>query len=434
MKSEQDRAQAWRQAQQQHARGEWDAAESAYRGFLNLPERAAEARHWLGFLLLQRDRPAEALPLLIEAVERDGSHPEWHFNLGLAHARLEQAAAAAAALTVAVERSPRQYYYWTNLAAQLTALRRYADAERACRQALALDEDCPDGHYLLSAALRAQGRHAEARRSNARGVLAEAEGRLPPIVRAQAYCDLGRRDEAQALARAWLAQEPGHPVAEHLSRAFADAGAAEGCSVAYVEYVFDAEAERFDRNLGRLRYAGPALVADYLAAHPLADGAAALDLGCGTGLIGAALRGRVARLTGVDLSAGMLRQARARQCYDALHRAELRAHLRADRACYALICCMDTLIYLGELDEALALMAARLSADGVLLFSTERLDDGGGQAYRLDASGRYRHSPAYLAEALAGAGLQAETMRDAAIREEAGSPVPGQFVAARRAG
>ena len=48
-------------------------------------------------------------------------------------------------------------------------------------------------------------------------------------------------------------------------------------------------------------------------------GGPVLDLACGTGLVGEALATRgFARLTGVDLSADMLGQARAKGCYDRL--------------------------------------------------------------------------------------------------------------------
>ena len=47
-----------------------------------------------------------------------------------------------------------------------------------------------------------------------------------------------------------------------------------------------------------------------------------LDLGCGTGLAGEALRRRAAWLEGVDLSSGMIDQARRKGLYDRLEVAE----------------------------------------------------------------------------------------------------------------
>jgi predicted TPR repeat methyltransferase len=43
----------------------------------------------------------------------------------------------------------------------------------------------------------------------------------------------------------------------------------------------------------------------------------ALDLGCGTGMVGAALKVRgVAEIIGIDASAGMIEVAKQKNCYD----------------------------------------------------------------------------------------------------------------------
>ena len=89
---------------------------------------------------------------------------------------------------------------------------------------------------------------------------------------------------------------------------------------AYVARLFDDYAPRFDAHLTKnLGYRAPALIADALSAvAPGRRFASALDLGCGTGLMGEALRGRVDHLTGVDLSAAMIAKARERGVYDGL--------------------------------------------------------------------------------------------------------------------
>ena len=87
------------------------------------------------------------------------------------------------------------------------------------------------------------------------------------------------------------------------------------CPQAYVARLFDDYAPRFDAHLiESLAYRAPALIADALdSAAPGRRFAHALDIGCGTGLMGQAVRGRVDHLTGVDLSPRHDRQsARAR--------------------------------------------------------------------------------------------------------------------------
>ena len=79
---------------------------------------------------------------------------------------------------------------------------------------------------------------------------------------------------------------------------------------AYIATLFDQHAEAFEDILvDGLGYAVPMMARDIL--QRLAPGpyARLLDLGCGTGLAGVALRDMAGHLTGVDLSEAMLGQA-----------------------------------------------------------------------------------------------------------------------------
>ena len=103
------------------------------------------------------------------------------------------------------------------------------------------------------------------------------------------------------------------------------AGFGDGAMPAgYVRALFDQYAPDFDRALGEgLSYRAPALLLAAIAAACKDCGramrfGAMLDLGCGTGLAGAAFRPHVDWLTGVDLSSGMIAQARAKGLYDRL--------------------------------------------------------------------------------------------------------------------
>src|SRR5262245_56210060 len=80
----------------------------------------------------------------------------------------------------------------------------------------------------------------------------------------------------------------------------------------YVRALFDQYAKHYDLSLLQgLDYRGPQLLFDAVMAACEALGRVpwfgrALDLGCGTGLAGAAFATRVDSLVGVDLSAGMI--------------------------------------------------------------------------------------------------------------------------------
>ncbi len=206
-------------------------------------------------------------------------------------------------------------------------------------------------------------------------------------------------------------------------------------SPAYVRALFDGYAPRFERHLvGGLAYIGPELVSDALPRAPERF-AAALDLGCGTGLMGAAIRERVGHLAGVDLSPGMLTLARAktwqgRPLYDRVAEGELGAFLAGEPHASTDLClAADVLIYVADLGPVLAGIGRVLRPGGLVAFTVQSHDGSGAV---LGADGRYAHADSHIAEAAAATGLEVLTQRSADVRREAGLPVPGRVVVLRR--
>lgn len=200
---------------------------------------------------------------------------------------------------------------------------------------------------------------------------------------------------------------------------------------AYVRALFDGYAPRFERHLVEgLRYVGPALVAEVLPPEP-ARFEVALDLGCGTGLAGAAIAHRVGRLAGVDLSPAMLAQARAKGCYDRLVAGELGAFLSEEPADSADLCiAADVFIYCADLAPILAGIARVLRPGGWAAFTIQSPPEGEGEPLvRLGTDGRYAHGDAHLLTAAEAAGLAVRVLREATVRFEGGRPVPGRIAA-----
>ncbi len=85
-------------------------------------------------------------------------------------------------------------------------------------------------------------------------------------------------------------------------------------------------AESYDREIGESGYAAPARCAAALAAAATDLTAPMIDIGCGTGLSGAAFRDAgFTAIDGTDVSEAMLAQARARNVYRALRLDEVMA-------------------------------------------------------------------------------------------------------------
>jgi predicted TPR repeat methyltransferase len=194
---------------------------------------------------------------------------------------------------------------------------------------------------------------------------------------------------------------------------------------AYVARLFDDYAPRFDKHLtDNLGYRAPALIAEALSSvAPGRRFASVLDLGCGTGLMGEALRGRADRLAGVDLSAAMIAKARERGLYDRLVIGDAVAMLgREPSGVFDLIVAADALVYTGDLAPLFAAVPTALTADRLFAFSVETCE---GDGFKLEPAMRFAHSRSYVETKAREVGLRPLLVQSASTRREAGADAPG---------
>jgi predicted TPR repeat methyltransferase len=226
--------------------------------------------------------------------------------------------------------------------------------------------------------------------------------------------------------RATLAADPSDTQGATARLALIGAGSAPyALPQAYVARLFDDYAPRFNAHLTeKLAYRGPELIAETLeAAAPGRRFSSALDVGCGTGLMAEAIRKRVDRLTGVDLSPAMVAKARQRGLYDALEVGDATAFLRGSApGAFDCILAADTFCYFGDLKPILAACVRALAAGGLFAFTTEIFD---GDGFQLQANMRFAHARGYVETLARDAGLRPLLQRAASTRREAGTGAPG---------
>jgi predicted TPR repeat methyltransferase len=201
---------------------------------------------------------------------------------------------------------------------------------------------------------------------------------------------------------------------------------------AYVRTLFDQYAGRFDGELrDTLHYRAPALlrraIDDVFGAERRF--ARALDLGCGTGLMGEAMRGKVDELVGVDLSPAMLAVAERKRIYGRLVVGDLIAFLATEDRPFDLIVAADVLVYFDDLAPVLRLAARRLAASGAIAFSVET---HAGDGVILRDTLRFAHGEPHL-RAAAAAALDVAFLAKASTRTEKNSPVEGLLAVLRAA-
>jgi predicted TPR repeat methyltransferase len=157
-----------------------------------------------------------------------------------------------------------------------------------------------------------------------------------------------------------------------------------------------------------------------------------LDAGCGTGLCGPLLAPFARRLVGVDLSAGMLEHARAKNVYDGLHQAELTAFIAGHPQAFDIIVSADTLVYFGALEDTFAVAVQALRPHGILVFTLEEwVTDDPAATYCIRPHGRYNHAAGYVERLLAAHALDVHIDRGE-LRMESGLPVAGLIVRAHK--
>ncbi|MDP3406932.1 class I SAM-dependent methyltransferase [Bosea sp. (in: a-proteobacteria)] len=254
---------------------------------------------------------------------------------------------------------------------------------------------------------------------------------------------LGHREEAATAWRQCLDLDPNDHFGARLDLARIGAMPAEDAtSENFSGTLFDAYAERFDSHLTQaLHYNAPTLLMAALTTACDNAGRAlrfdtVLDLGCGTGLMGEAIRNEAGFLAGCDVSPRMIERARAKTTdaggplYDKLAVAGLTAFLssRPD-ASVDLVLAADVFVYLGDLRPAFAQTSRVLKRGGLFAFTVQSHD---GEGVVVGADRRFAHGESWLRQRLAETGLRIVALEPASTRQDRDIAVPGLLVVAER--
>lgn len=392
---------AWLMLGRAHARAEqWQEAGHALQQALTVDPRLVEAHLELGNVRRMENRPDEARSHYELALRLNPAHSEAHASLGsllYSQGHLDEALAS---FLQALRINPHLPHVHFNLGVLQQQLGRpVAEAEASYREAVRLRPDFIEAHHNLGRLLMAQG---------------------------------DRQRAAESFEQI-LRFKPDHAIALYMLSALGTVPAPSTAPSEYVAGLFDDYAERFDKHLVQeLQYRIPehlrAAMGRMLGqAHGELN---ILDLGCGTGLCGPLFRDLAARLTGVDLSAGMIDKARARGIYDGLHVGDITTFLAGSDSVYDLIIAADVFVYVGELADVFAACTAALKPGGYFAFSLEAADDA--ENYRLQPTGRYAQSSRYIRGLAQAQMLQEAGFDQVVVRTTNGAPIPGYVFILRR--
>ncbi len=371
--------------------GVLERARSCFERSLELaPDRASVLGN-LGATLFRLQRWQEAVPVLRRTTEVDPHYAQAWISLGLCHEALARWSEAADVLERGLALEPEQADVWQICGECHERAGRPQPALHAFDRAIELDPDSAAAWSARAGVLRDLGRLEEAAESYERAVAAGGDPEL----------------HAYYLAAVRGGEGPAAPPRT------------------YVERLFDQYATDFESHLvEQLRYRGH----EWLLKPLLESGRrfrTVLDLGCGTGLCGALLAPLADAIDGVDLSSGMLEQARARGIYRELTHEDLATFLSGAERRADLVVAADVFIYVGALDTVFPAVRRILQPGGCFAFTVELAPDT--DDFRLQSSLRYAHSEAYVRRLAATCGFRVCELNRAPLRHNRQEPLDALY-------
>lgn len=314
--------------------------------------------------------------------------------------------------------------------------RKAGDLERSVRllrHALTIVPNDPQLRLMIATDLQRHRQHDESLQVWNSLATEFPETVEPRLARVQIA--LAKNDPAGAKADAdWLVEkEPANETFQYY-QAVANGKVPDSQPAALTMGLFDWYAETFDAQLvGSLAYRLPKLVADRILAERADKKFNVLDLGCGTGLLGACLGRLQGALVGVELSSKMIEQAAKHGVYDKFHTVNLHDALEATPdSLYEIIAALDVFVYAGTVDKAIPNAHRILTPGGQFVASFEEAAVDGPNM-ELRPSGRYAHKRSHVQSVFEQAGFVDVVVQDVLLRMEAGNPLNGYVVWGRKA-
>lgn len=213
----------------------------------------------------------------------------------------------------------------------------------------------------------------------------------------------------------------GHPSKEHILDGI-HGRTSHHPPEGYIESLFDKYAVKYESHLRNvLSYQVPELVGRLVNKYSLMP-RTMLDLGCGTGLCSDHIESP--HRVGIDVSHQMLRYAKERNTYEALHLGDVTTVCKGLSETFDLVVAGDVFVYIGRLDELMVEISRVLNSGGYVIFSTESSTKAD---HHLSYTGRYQHSSEYIQQMTSAAGLSLIEKQEVQLRREEGRWVKGDL-------
>ncbi len=374
----------------------------------------------LGNALVRQDKNKKAMSFFKKASVLDVISPIPYNDLGNAMVSIRQNKVAISNYIKAVQLAPNLAAIYNNIGSALTKDVQYKDALKFFKIAANVDPTLNHLYANSGNVLEKLGLYQKAIRNFKKSIIL-----VPSSV--ESIFSLGlanHRDEKKGASLQnfdWVLKiQPTHDSARHLSNAI-HGNTTKTAPSEYIERFFDNYANTFEDHLTKqLNYETPKRLRKlYNKNFPNPSKLAnVLDLGCGTGLSGVSFKSLCEKLIGIDISSGMIEEAKKKNLYDELIHGEIVDTLlkfSKNREKVDLFICTDVLVYIGDCNQLFSLVSKTANKSAVFVFSTEDTKEPG---FKLLETGRYAHSYSYIDECADRWGFEIVDYKTSVIRKE----------------
>ncbi len=403
------------------------AAKTECENTLNIAPEHAAALGQLAMIYLEEETPEKALPLAQKRVELQAQHASAWQLLGQIYYQLHALLEANQAFKTAYELDPQlpdielelahSYYQMGQQELALTHYLRQADHR--------------DAAYNIGVILSNQQRLNDAIPYFETALAKDPQHLASHLNLAAVYLKLNKRDEAIRHYQAALSHDPNNAQIKHILTALTQSDNPETPPRSYAEELFNQYAQAYDQHLTQyLSYKAPQSLFDRWASanYPEKNSLVIVDLGCGTGLAGALFAPYAKQLIGIDISSGMLQQAKEKNIYSRLIHDDLvnaLIHLNSLQA--DMIIASDVLPYLGDLTDLFTQVAKLLKPGGSFGFTIEVATNPSTNDFYLQTNIRYTHTTAYIIRMAQELGFAVQDQARVTLRTQFKEPVEGQL-------
>ena len=365
---------------------EYDKAHLYWDRILSSDAYDKAALFYKGTLFLLASRLKEASEYFYEVLKIDKNHVQSLTNLGVIALREKQDMRAIECFTQALIEDNESIEARNNLAATFMHHDLFENA--ITHYTILLKKDAYNIEYLYNSAVSNMSLGQLKLACQQFNLILKQTNHHPSLSNlASIHIRLKKTKKAIFFLKKALKIKPLDRVNKYMLEALTNTGTFNVAPFEYIQNLFNNYASYYEKHLQSLNYKIPLHILN--AINTLPKFSNVLDLGCGTGLVGETIKNKYENITGVDLAAKMLKEAKAKKVYTKLVEADIFNYLQEDQTYYDCIIAADVLPYWGDLSVLFSLIKQRLCPEGYFIFSTEITDVA---PFILQQNARFAHS------------------------------------------